>query len=150
MIRRPPRSTLFPYTTLFRSPDAELAGVRVSLDAEQQIEPCAHVRVTVQSVRVTERDARPAEFAAYYVGAGSYGFASEKAVAAAGRCRDVTGAPGLCGRLGCDRQRKNENLDQCPHRFTSCEATYHAGARCHEKRSRIGCPGTGSGLCSGP
>src|SRR5205807_8735287 len=25
MIRRPPRSTLFPYTTLFRSPDAERA-----------------------------------------------------------------------------------------------------------------------------
>src|SRR2546422_4284522 len=24
MIRRPPRSTLFPYTTLFRSPDAEI------------------------------------------------------------------------------------------------------------------------------
>src|SRR2546422_6134595 len=29
MIRRPPRSTLFPYTTLFRSPDARLgAGPR--------------------------------------------------------------------------------------------------------------------------
>src|SRR2546426_1828318 len=27
MIRRPPRSTLFPYTTLFRSLDPELAGV---------------------------------------------------------------------------------------------------------------------------
>src|SRR2546422_5025725 len=26
MIRRPPRSTLFPYTTLFRSRSAELAG----------------------------------------------------------------------------------------------------------------------------
>src|SRR3712207_9567101 len=26
MIRRPPRSTLFPYTTLFRSPAAELFG----------------------------------------------------------------------------------------------------------------------------
>src|SRR5258708_14451393 len=26
MIRRPPRSTLFPYTTLFRSPDALLLG----------------------------------------------------------------------------------------------------------------------------
>src|SRR2546422_7020751 len=26
MIRRPPRSTLFPYTTLFRSPDAGLSG----------------------------------------------------------------------------------------------------------------------------
>src|SRR5471032_3516972 len=26
MIRRPPRSTLFPYTTLFRSPHARVAG----------------------------------------------------------------------------------------------------------------------------
>src|SRR3712207_8079178 len=26
MIRRPPRSTLFPYTTLFRSPGVEVAG----------------------------------------------------------------------------------------------------------------------------
>src|SRR3712207_7615452 len=29
MIRRPPRSTLFPYTTLFRSPHAEMAHVRI-------------------------------------------------------------------------------------------------------------------------
>src|SRR3712207_9563752 len=29
MIRRPPRSTLFPYTTLFRSHDAEATTVRV-------------------------------------------------------------------------------------------------------------------------
>src|SRR2546427_7068306 len=28
MIRRPPRSTLFPYTTLFRSPDAQRSGVK--------------------------------------------------------------------------------------------------------------------------
>src|SRR5256885_3507117 len=28
MIRRPPRSTLFPYTTLFRSRSQQLAGVR--------------------------------------------------------------------------------------------------------------------------
>src|SRR5437588_8145347 len=28
MIRRPPRSTLFPYTTLFRSPDRRPAGRR--------------------------------------------------------------------------------------------------------------------------
>src|SRR3712207_8927008 len=27
MIRRPPRSTLFPYTTLFRSPEAEVQAV---------------------------------------------------------------------------------------------------------------------------
>src|SRR3712207_8031464 len=31
MIRRPPRSTLFPYTTLFRS-EEERAGVRVAQD----------------------------------------------------------------------------------------------------------------------
>src|SRR3712207_6971310 len=34
MIRRPPRSTLFPYTTLFRSPGFDLAeyGVRIEPD----------------------------------------------------------------------------------------------------------------------
>src|SRR6266536_1639759 len=30
MIRRPPRSTLFPYTTLFRSPFHEIIGIRPS------------------------------------------------------------------------------------------------------------------------
>src|SRR3712207_7012530 len=33
MIRRPPRSTLFPYTTLFRSPGALLAMLRLALRA---------------------------------------------------------------------------------------------------------------------
>src|SRR3712207_8916676 len=33
MIRRPPRSTLFPYTTLFRSFDAVAAGFLVSIVA---------------------------------------------------------------------------------------------------------------------
>src|SRR3712207_8874666 len=28
MIRRPPRSTLFPYTTLFRSEEIEIVGIR--------------------------------------------------------------------------------------------------------------------------
>src|SRR5688572_31644151 len=31
MIRRPPRSTLFPYTTLFRSPGHHLVGVEARL-----------------------------------------------------------------------------------------------------------------------
>src|SRR3989441_2812607 len=35
MIRRPPRSTLFPYTTLFRS----LRPAEVALDADQVVEP---------------------------------------------------------------------------------------------------------------
>src|SRR3712207_7701959 len=33
MIRRPPRSTLFPYTTLFRSRSGEVAGGRAGLHA---------------------------------------------------------------------------------------------------------------------
>src|SRR2546430_7078477 len=33
MIRRPPRSTLFPYTTLFRSNDAPLARVAGAMNA---------------------------------------------------------------------------------------------------------------------
>src|SRR3712207_8310165 len=36
MIRRPPRSTLFPYTTLFRSPAAHLSG---RLGSIQQLTP---------------------------------------------------------------------------------------------------------------
>src|SRR3712207_8638552 len=35
MIRRPPRSTLLPYTTLFRSPGARVADVEV--DAQRQL-----------------------------------------------------------------------------------------------------------------
>src|SRR5690349_24239414 len=35
MIRRPPRSTLFPYTTLFRSPEQKLRADRHHLDGAQ-------------------------------------------------------------------------------------------------------------------
>src|SRR3989442_6050435 len=38
MIRRPPRSTLFPYTTLFRSPDAEQRAKRAERHAQQHRE----------------------------------------------------------------------------------------------------------------
>src|SRR5256885_9429742 len=33
MIRRPPRSTLFPYTTLFRSPNKDVAAFREAMAA---------------------------------------------------------------------------------------------------------------------
>src|SRR5437879_9645807 len=40
MIRRPPRSTLFPYTTLFRSPDQEtwrkFCGAQVGIDVDSK------------------------------------------------------------------------------------------------------------------
>src|SRR5258707_8621732 len=37
MIRRPPRSTLFPYTTLFRSPDASSANERNVITVEGEV-----------------------------------------------------------------------------------------------------------------
>src|SRR2546422_4919427 len=39
MIRRPPRSTLFPYTTLFRSPFREQAAVRFAARARTRPRP---------------------------------------------------------------------------------------------------------------
>src|SRR3712207_7137834 len=41
MIRRPPRSTLFPYTTLFRSPQVHEHQVRVGA-ARHDVEPALH------------------------------------------------------------------------------------------------------------
>src|SRR2546422_6266301 len=43
MIRRPPRSTLFPYTTLFRSPHRGLLDRRRGVAAEQSGVSAAHV-----------------------------------------------------------------------------------------------------------
>jgi len=47
MIRRPPRSTLFPYTTLFRSVDRYRACfealTKVALDVESSVEMIASV-----------------------------------------------------------------------------------------------------------
>src|SRR3712207_8976494 len=66
MIRRPPRSTLFPYTTLFRSVDvlttnhdlADVAGLRPFPDERfQRIEPCLQgiVRVHGSGMNIVER-----------------------------------------------------------------------------------------------
>src|SRR5437588_8870930 len=42
MIRRPPRSTLFPYTTLFRSPAPLQPASNAMLGAERALRPVAH------------------------------------------------------------------------------------------------------------
>src|SRR3989454_6950146 len=39
MIRRPPRSTLFPYTTLFRSPGGAEARERVAVSERERVRP---------------------------------------------------------------------------------------------------------------
>src|SRR3712207_7577441 len=51
MIRRPPRSTLFPYTTLFRSPGCSLCVPRVAL-------PLAPEVPALRSLDLEHRDSR--------------------------------------------------------------------------------------------
>src|SRR5689334_24854383 len=56
MIRRPPRSTLFPYTTLFRSVDANLASHQMhKLPTDSQSQACSAIFSCVRRVHLTER-----------------------------------------------------------------------------------------------
>src|SRR5260221_8138833 len=53
MIRRPPRSTLFPYTTLFRSISAALfAAAAAAADADESLSPWFAVRRDRKSTRL--------------------------------------------------------------------------------------------------
>src|SRR2546422_3177738 len=56
MIRRPPRSTLFPYTTLFRSIDPSRCSCRHTIDAARS--RCARSHKPAQSIPALNRDAR--------------------------------------------------------------------------------------------
>src|SRR2546429_7130766 len=54
MIRRPPRSTLFPYTTLFRSPGFELAIPAPSLNGRSPVKAVRHRRSSAITTRSEE------------------------------------------------------------------------------------------------
>src|SRR5256886_14059557 len=57
MIRRPPRSTLFPYTTLFRSHERRLARARHARDRDEQAQRKLHGEVAeVVLTRADERE----------------------------------------------------------------------------------------------
>src|SRR5258707_6927460 len=58
MIRRPPRSTLFPYTTLFRSNGTFLNGARITeaLATENDVITFGKVAFRVKEVSAPERD----------------------------------------------------------------------------------------------
>src|SRR3989442_5401202 len=61
MIRRPPRSTLFPYTTLFRSPFAVRDAKARSLEAEQlrTAGELARLRANRSEEHTSELQSRP-------------------------------------------------------------------------------------------
>src|SRR5205809_1707603 len=68
MIRRPPRSTLFPYTTLFRSrssppscPCAHPAGARRSSARPHASEPCASRRTDAGGSRLRRSEEHTSE-----------------------------------------------------------------------------------------
>src|SRR5260221_6731149 len=54
MIRRPPRSTLFPYTTLFRSPEitGAILSFKVMVNEQELALPAASVAVRVTNCEV--------------------------------------------------------------------------------------------------
>src|SRR5690242_21625138 len=51
MIRRPPRSTLFPYTTLFRSPCASTRGGKIEEDETEQHCGLAAIGERIEALR---------------------------------------------------------------------------------------------------
>src|SRR2546430_3746408 len=55
MIRRPPRSTLFPYTTLFRSRGPVIGGGQVGSSTDRENQPEQH-HACHHGVRATQRD----------------------------------------------------------------------------------------------
>src|SRR5258707_11211377 len=59
MIRRPPRSTLFPYTTLFRSLSSEPAGRRVGNCVGLSRVPAGQLQQKLRAQGHTLTDARP-------------------------------------------------------------------------------------------
>src|SRR2546422_10451717 len=61
MIRRPPRSTLFPYTTLFRSVRAEILRARLRDEGEER-EAHAALDVALFGLGAQLRDAREVDF----------------------------------------------------------------------------------------
>src|SRR3989442_8786897 len=61
MIRRPPRSTLFPYTTLFRSPQQSRGrahGAATLVDAQRLVEIPARLRIDRKSTRLNSSHVR--------------------------------------------------------------------------------------------
>src|SRR2546430_15826621 len=57
MIRRPPRSTLFPYTTLFRSPLVELVGAAPDSGALEELSGPGVARGAVRHQGLAAHDA---------------------------------------------------------------------------------------------
>src|SRR5438132_13012433 len=60
MIRRPPRSTLFPYTTLFRSPAARLNPIEIAVDVELE-QYRRMIRRPAGRLRIDPVEPKPAE-----------------------------------------------------------------------------------------
>src|SRR5258708_24433989 len=59
MIRRPPRSTLFPYTTLFRSPPIlDVNVTRYDVDGERSVTKCCVVAADCQVYCIDRKSTR--------------------------------------------------------------------------------------------
>src|SRR6266699_5884634 len=123
MIRRPPRSTLFPYTTLFRSDALHLlaAGDRAALPGDQSADPALDER----GARRVVRGVRPHSLSQRSAAAARY------RPAAAGLFRPLHDpAPGVLREPGAPRSREPVGVAAAgraqprPPRLPQCRGIY--------------------------
>src|SRR3989441_13362168 len=103
MIRRPPRSTLFPYTTLFRSQLAELAGIELEREGLRVVPLLGLEHLDLDDLRRADVLAEPAADAVLLAGLGVVGEREDPPETVGIRPLDVRIA---------DRHRSSEQVPQ--------------------------------------
>src|SRR2546427_3239466 len=101
MIRRPPRSTLFPYTTLFRSPLAHYTTFGLGGKARYFVECGSEDEVRAALAYAAER-----RLAAYILGGGSNEIARSEE-----HTSELQSQSNLVCRLLLEKKKKNKNND---------------------------------------
>src|SRR3989440_8652346 len=111
MIRRPPKSTLFPYTTLFRSPTAAIAEAVVDAAVEPHVRAPVAAMPEVRSALPAPVSRRPQEADARRLRPGS-GYPVVVVVGPGPVARDPEVARRRTGRLHVHRQRRRRDVDR--------------------------------------
>src|SRR5687767_15489356 len=102
MIRRPPRSTLFPYTTLFRSQ----RDPQRDLEADRELEPAGAEEIDAGSLRIERAHARDAAAGIGHGAAAQLHDRSEE------HTSELQSLAYLVCRLLLEKKKKNQQLNR--------------------------------------